>query len=159
MSQRICSIEECSNSHFARGWCEKHYNRWRKTGDATQTLTGRTVTARAVNVTPRPGARRPRSPDVALGYKGAHKRVRAMRGKASAHPCASCGGRAAEWAYGHGDTSSEMTQTLHVFGKPPRAIAYSPNPDYYEPMCHPCHVSGDMAKAKLATTSIAVTAN
>lgn len=26
-----------------------------------------------------------------------------------------------------------------------RAVAYSPNPAFYEPMCHPCHVSSDVA--------------
>lgn len=28
----ICTIEDCSRSHYARGWCHKHYMRWRKHG-------------------------------------------------------------------------------------------------------------------------------
>lgn len=28
-----CSIEGCGNRHFARGWCNKHYKRWRAHGD------------------------------------------------------------------------------------------------------------------------------
>lgn len=28
-----CIIDECSNPAFARGWCEIHYGRWRRTGD------------------------------------------------------------------------------------------------------------------------------
>jgi hypothetical protein len=28
-NMKICSIKECSNKHYARGWCEKHYGRWR----------------------------------------------------------------------------------------------------------------------------------
>ncbi|WP_415395194.1 HNH endonuclease signature motif containing protein [Rhodococcus globerulus] len=28
-----CSIDECEGRHYARGWCEKHYNRWKKHGD------------------------------------------------------------------------------------------------------------------------------
>lgn len=30
---KICQIEGCENSNEARGWCKKHYMRWRKTGD------------------------------------------------------------------------------------------------------------------------------
>lgn len=33
MSQRTCSIENCANSVRARGWCGKHYERWRTYGD------------------------------------------------------------------------------------------------------------------------------
>lgn len=29
----ICSIEGCGNPHLARGWCERHYRRWRRHGD------------------------------------------------------------------------------------------------------------------------------
>lgn len=29
----ICSIEGCNKPHLARGWCEAHYNRWRRNGD------------------------------------------------------------------------------------------------------------------------------
>jgi hypothetical protein len=28
-----CSIEGCDNAHLARGWCDKHYRRWKATGD------------------------------------------------------------------------------------------------------------------------------
>lgn len=28
-----CSVEGCENGAKARGWCEKHYQRWRKNGD------------------------------------------------------------------------------------------------------------------------------
>lgn len=30
---KLCSIEGCSNVHRARGWCDMHYARWRKTND------------------------------------------------------------------------------------------------------------------------------
>lgn len=26
----ICSIEDCSNNSVARGWCDKHYTRWKR---------------------------------------------------------------------------------------------------------------------------------
>ena len=28
-----CSIEDCEKRHYARGWCKRHYDRWRKHGD------------------------------------------------------------------------------------------------------------------------------
>lgn len=28
-----CSIEDCSGVELARGWCVKHYNRWKRHGD------------------------------------------------------------------------------------------------------------------------------
>ena len=33
MAQRICSVDDCDDPAIARGWCGKHYQRWRKTGD------------------------------------------------------------------------------------------------------------------------------
>ena len=29
----VCTIEGCSSKVAARGWCSKHYYRWRKYGD------------------------------------------------------------------------------------------------------------------------------
>lgn len=33
MSKRTCSIEACDGVHRARGWCSKHYQRWKAFGD------------------------------------------------------------------------------------------------------------------------------
>jgi hypothetical protein len=33
MAQRTCSIEACDLEHRARGWCYKHWKRWKKHGD------------------------------------------------------------------------------------------------------------------------------
>lgn len=33
MGERICSIDGCEGPTVARGWCDKHYRRWRKHGD------------------------------------------------------------------------------------------------------------------------------
>lgn len=30
---RVCAIGGCSGKHYAKGWCNKHWNRWRKHGD------------------------------------------------------------------------------------------------------------------------------
>lgn len=33
MASRVCSIAGCGKAHQARGWCWKHYQKWRKYGD------------------------------------------------------------------------------------------------------------------------------
>jgi hypothetical protein len=33
MAQGTCKIDGCDGAHLARGWCSKHYRRWRKHGD------------------------------------------------------------------------------------------------------------------------------
>lgn len=33
MTKTTCSVEECASKVVARGWCDKHYRRWRKHGD------------------------------------------------------------------------------------------------------------------------------
>jgi hypothetical protein len=35
-----CSIPGCPNPHVARGWCDKHWQRWRSTGDPLRTKPG-----------------------------------------------------------------------------------------------------------------------
>jgi hypothetical protein len=32
MAKRICGVDECERTHFARGWCKNHYERVRRTG-------------------------------------------------------------------------------------------------------------------------------
>lgn len=38
MAKRTCSVEGCEAPHKCRGWCDKHYRRWRQHGDPTKTL-------------------------------------------------------------------------------------------------------------------------
>jgi hypothetical protein len=33
MAERTCAVPGCERSIRARGWCERHYSRWRTTGD------------------------------------------------------------------------------------------------------------------------------
>ena len=32
---KTCSIDGCGNKSRLRGWCQKHYHRWRNHGDPT----------------------------------------------------------------------------------------------------------------------------
>lgn len=36
MLPKICSITECTNLSRSRGWCNTHYERWRRNGDPTK---------------------------------------------------------------------------------------------------------------------------
>ena len=56
-------------------------------------------------------------------YKGMHSRVYRARGKASAQPCAHCGGQARDWAAKHGEDPGL--------------------PSSYLPLCKPCHKTYD----------------
>lgn len=38
LGMRACDIDDCRNPHYGRGWCSKHYKRWKKTGDPATTL-------------------------------------------------------------------------------------------------------------------------
>jgi hypothetical protein len=38
---RTCSIASCDGPHVARGWCEKHYSRWKRHGDTATVLVSR----------------------------------------------------------------------------------------------------------------------
>lgn len=40
MPKRICSVEDCGKATVGRGWCTKHYQRWKLTGDPIKTASG-----------------------------------------------------------------------------------------------------------------------
>lgn len=79
-------------------------------------------------------------------YSGAHGRVRAARGPASAHSCILCGKRQAkDWAYRHGDLDQLTEATGREAGAP-----YSTDPAQYWPVCRPCHQRWDEAQRRQA---------
>lgn len=79
------------------------------------------------------------------GYGAAHRRVMTKRGKASAHRCIDCGGRAYHWSYNHRDPNELHDETMSD-----RAVAYSLDWSYYEPRCVPCHKAFDLGRLDAA---------
>lgn len=50
MNGEVCKIEDCEKSVRSRGWCQNHYEKWRRTGHPLGTkVTGRKPKARAVH--------------------------------------------------------------------------------------------------------------
>jgi hypothetical protein len=83
----------------------------------------------------------PQQSTVTVGYRAAHMRVDAARGRASSYPCVGdCGRPAAEWAYDNADPDELVTA---VGGQLRR---YSLDSDRYQPMCKPCHRRFDRAQ-------------
>ena len=78
---------------------------------------------------------------VRVGYRAAHARVVAARGRASSYSCVGdCGRPAVDWAYDN-DDPDEVIDT--VGGKP---LRYGLDSDHYQPMCRQCHQRFDHAQ-------------
>jgi hypothetical protein len=76
-----------------------------------------------------------------VGYRAAHMRVEAARGRASSYPCVGdCGRPAVDWAYVHGDPDELVTTVRGALRR------YSLDSDMYQPMCRPCHKRLDHAQ-------------
>ena len=102
--------------------CYKHYKRWQVFGDEGITRVSE------------------RDSEHVLSYRGAHRRIEAEKGRASNHACEKCGGQAAEWAYNHEDDEEVYGHHGACF------MAFSLSPDFYVPMCVPCHRAFDKEK-------------
>lgn len=111
-----CSIEGCANQmkYGKTGWCQTHYHRWWRTG-TTDLL-----------------VRRPNHE--ALGYRAVHAVVEREWGRARKYLCVACGDRAKEWAYDGTDPSEKSEM---IAGRYP--VRFSVWPEFYMPMCFPCH--------------------
>lgn len=72
----------------------------------------------------------------AIGYTGAHMRVRRERGPASAQTCP-CGAPAQEWSYVGGDPDERMGTSA---GFP---VVFGVNPEFYTAVCRSCHRARD----------------
>lgn len=125
-----CAAEGCDAGARRGGYCWMHYRRVRAYGDP--------LTIRF----PMTGAKNPAWRGDDCGYSQAHRRVSLRRGKASDHPCITCGDRAHEWAYDH-TCPRERHEMMDGYDVP-----YSPDPDRYQPMCTSCHRNQDKRIAK-----------
>ncbi|MFY1687289.1 hypothetical protein [Plantactinospora sp. WMMB782] len=85
-----------------------------------------------------------------VGYDGAHMRIRSRRGSASRHTCR-CGKQAEHWAYTHADYDQSADKIGREAGRP-----YSMAPAFYVPMCRPCHVRWDNARARMGINGISL---
>ena len=152
MSIIACSQEECDKPVIARGFCHKHYGRWRRQGDPSvvKTIHGATCKVeqcgrRAVSINfcnmhykrlRRNGdpVKLAHRPDLSPSYAGIHYRVKSLHGSASRYDCAHCGGAALDWAYDHKDADEYMDHR----GRP-----FSMKPEHYLPLCRSCHRTFD----------------
>jgi hypothetical protein len=112
-SGRVCSIEGCGKPHQSRGWCWTHYERWRTHGD------------------PLFEAEHSQWLGDAVGYAGAHERLRREQGPASSRDCVDCGAPAEHWSLKRdyrGDLKKNDQDQIWTLDW-----------DDYEPRCVPCH--------------------
>lgn len=123
----LCEVEGCDRLRETRLWCNTHYENWRRNGDP-------------VPRGPKSGEESPnwRGSDVA--YRTAHARVTKAKGRAADHECISCGDRAEDWAYDHGDPDARVSDG---------GLLYSAEPSHYQPMCRACHKSFDARHAEV----------
>lgn len=153
-----CAIDGCTRPHFARGWCNTHYYRWRRHGDPLVSLAGvgGVCSIEGCDTASKQRGwchmhyerwRRHGDPLVVspfgsrwtgdeATYKAVHLRVKAVRGPASRYVCA-CGEPAKQWAYDHTDPSPKMSED----GRP-----YSLDIERYTAMCVRCHKNFDMER-------------
>jgi hypothetical protein len=120
-----CSVDGCTNRTVATGLCGRHYQRFRNHGDVVTVLLGE---------------HHPNWQDDDITYITAHQRIIQRRGQASTHPCVDCRGPAREWSYVGGCSRERQEQRGRYL------VAYSPDPDRYQPRCKKCHWTFDRSK-------------
>ena len=114
----VCSIEGCNRErkYVETGWCQTHYHRYWRTGSVELV---------------------PKELRADLTYYGAHGRVKAFFGSATKYLCISCGASADEWSY-DGTDPSELEGMVSLSGTV-FPVTYSVWPEFYAPLCIPCH--------------------
>jgi hypothetical protein len=115
-----CTVDGCDAKHKARGWCDKHYMRWVRTGDPL-----------AVKPPQLPPGRERNPPKT---YAWAHQQLNTDRGRARDMLCVDCGGKAREWSYWAVCADEMADATGTDAGRP-----FCPHHEHYEPRCKRCH--------------------
>lgn len=120
-----CSIRGCSRvrKYAKTGWCQTHYHRWWRSED-------------------RPSAPpEPVAPQIdwwtPASYRTTHARMDQLLGHARLNECVDCGQAAKEWAY-DGTDPTEIDGEVSVGGSV-YGVKWSRFPEFYKPMCYPCH--------------------
>lgn len=85
----------------------------------------------------------------AVEYVAAHSRVRATRGRPREHACIDCGKQASDWSY-RGECPREQISRTDKPG-----LAFSPDPEMYDPRCKRCHEDYDMQQRRKAREEVA----
>jgi transposase-like protein len=112
----VCGFEGCTGKALAKGYCAAHLRQLR--------IHGRMVPIRTIFDE--------------CTYVAAHHRCRTLWGSARQYPCVACGDPAEDWAYdGTDPTERHDTRVEWV-------VAYSKFPEFYMPMCKPCHKERDV---------------
>jgi hypothetical protein len=169
MDKSTCSIDGCErNDRMKRGWCDMHWQRWRKNGDPLRLARAERFAAQPTTCSVE-GCDEPRKSrgwckahylrwfrrggDVAtriyrerqqiVGYQAVHARLRRDRGLASAFICEHCENQALQWAYDH-DDPEESSQFIAG-----RSLTYSLDSQHYIPLCAACHKTFDLYHAQV----------
>lgn len=77
-----------------------------------------------------------------VGYRAAHMRITAERGRAAEQACIDCGEQAADWSYNHDDDDEIIADDATHAG-----MAYSLDPQHYSSRCRTCHRAHDLEHA------------
>lgn len=75
-------------------------------------------------------------------YAYAHQLVTKAKGSVTEYECVGCGGQATEWAYDGNDPHEIIATKNH------KGLAYSRNPEHYDPRCKRCHEQYDVERRK-----------
>lgn len=154
---RPCASDGCPNHApylDGGGLCPKHWQRWRKFGDAQYVTPAKRPKVEVPcaipecsdvarlrgwckthynrwlrNGDPLVVKRQGGWTGEAVTYRALHKRLERQNGPATLHSCFDCGKRAAQWSYQGGDSGERVE----------RGLAYTPNMDAYVARCVSCH--------------------
>lgn len=131
MTDKKCAVEGCDRTNrITKGWCWTHYMRWYSKGEVGPAKIENQGQGRPVG-----GDRHPNYLGNSVGYSGAHRRIRDMRGPAKYYRCAHCKKAAKHWAYDR-DDPNELTGPEGP---------YSALMTHYIPLCVSCHRIFDAA--------------
>lgn len=110
-SASVCQEDGCERPRYGHGWCQLHWDRWRRTGD--------------------PAPDRPAQPRSSDSYWVARANARRAHGRADRQRCADCGTPAQLWSYDGTDPAERID--------PARGYFYSLDPGRYRARCRSCH--------------------